>query len=426
MSTESPASVERRTVLNLVASLSLEFLTGCASWFPRQLTPVCPEAPEVSYRDGPLTIDAHCHVFNGTDLQVSDFLSKVAVKQGGALGEGARVLGSILQDLAWSLAPDGLTELAELRGIAGALKSCTRAEASSRVAAMRQLGYSTGRQQLLTALRRSSEFRPFLERFNNKAFSQALDEESKVKFDAVSAIESLPEDVETYHATRRTGAIAILSLEGRSARGMIDFVLQNFQYRYVSVHDYLRTYNEPGTRVVDLMLPSMVDYDWWLSSGSKTPTSLTVQVQVMEQIAILTGGRVHSFVPYDPLRQIAHNLGHSPEDSFSMVTMAIEQRGCVGVKLYPPMGFAPLGNVEVQGNKGSDFWVRKWLPDWTSRDDMGFLLDEAMKKVLHWCEHNEVPVMAHTNLSNGVSRDFEALAGVHYWELVCMRPANTP
>lgn len=421
MSTEKPPFAQRRTVLGLVAALSVESLTGCTSWFHHQPTPVCPESPEVSYKDGPLTIDAHCHVFNGTDLQVGDFLAKVAVKQEGALGEGARMLGSILQDLAWSFAPDGPTELAELRGIAEALKSCTRTEAQSRVAAMRQLGYSTGRQQLRTALRRSSEFRPILERFTNKVFPQALDEESKVKFDAVSVIESLPEDVETYHAAKRTETITILSLKGRSARGMIDFVLQNFQYRYVSIHDYLRTYNEPGTRVVDLMLPSMVDYDWWLSKGRKTPTSLTLQVEVMEQISILTEGRVHGFAPYDPLRQIAHDLGDSSEDSFSVMTMAIEQRGCVGMKLYPPMGFAAYGNEEVQRNKGSHFWARDWLPDWTNRPDMGVLLDNAMKRALLWCEINEVPVMAHTNLSNGAHADFEALAGSHYWELALRR-----
>ena len=39
-----------------------------------------------------------------------------------------------------------------------------------------------------------------------------------------------------------------------------------------------------------------------------------------------------------------------------------------------------------------------------------------MKKVLHWCEDNQVPVMAHANLSNGVSKDFEELAGSSHWK----------
>lgn len=100
-----------------------------------------------------------------------------------------------------------------------------------------------------------------------------------------------------------------------SIKGAYAFVLQNFQYRYVSVHDYLSTYNRPGQRVVDLMLPSMVDYDFWLKKGARTHTSLATQAHVMRQMAIVTGGRVHAFVPFDPLRQVAFALKKTPEDS---------------------------------------------------------------------------------------------------------------
>lgn len=417
MSSSQEVSIRRRAILGIATAIGANSLAGCVSWFRREPAPVCPQSPEVSFPEGPLTIDAHCHVFNGTDLQVRDFLSKIAVQQRGALGAGANALGSLLQELAWSFAPDGATELGVLREIARSLASCTTADVSPRLASLRQQGYSTGREQLRAALRRSTEFRSVLEHFDSNALPLTLDEDVMTKVDAIRIIESLPEDVEAYRSTSRSDALITLSASGRSVTGMIDFVLQNFQYRYVSVYDYLRTYNQPGTRVVDLMLPSMVDYDWWLSMGQKTLTPLRVQVEVMRQIALVTGGRVHGFVPYDPLREVAHSLGYSSEDSFSLVTNGIEQGGCVGVKLYPPMGFAPLGNEAVQREHGLGFWARDWLPDWTNRSDMGALLDSAMAKVLNWCEANQVPVMAHTNLSNGVSKDFEALAGSRYWDL---------
>ncbi len=414
-------SARRRAVLGLGAALAAGPLQGCASWWHRDVERVCPESPAVSDPDGPLTIDAHCHVFNGTDLQITAFLSRVALRQQGALGEGARALGSILQGLAWSFAPDGTAELAELRKVADSLASCTPEQAAARVATLRQDAYTVGRLQLQAALRRSALLRPLLERYRADTLPRDLDAAGRIDFDAIRIIETLPESVESYRAPLLPATPGYLPREPRTAaaraHGMIDFVLQNFQYRYVSVHDYLRTYNQPGTRVVDLMLPSMLDYDWWLVQGDATPTSLATQVEVMEQIAVVTGGRVHAFVPYDPLREVAYELGFAADDSFGRVRAAIEERGCCGVKLYPPMGFAPLGNEQVQREAGTAFWARPWLPAWTRRPDMGALLDRAMARLLAWCEANEVPVMAHTSLSNGAAPDFEALAGAAYWRI---------
>ena len=416
MTSHEDFTIGRRRVLgHAAAALGAASLSGCAFLFPRDLVAVCPQSPEVSLPDGPLTIDAHCHVFNGTDLQIREFLSRVAVKQGGSLGAGARLLGSVLQALAWSLAPDGEAELAELRDIAQSLQTCSDDAATQRLASLRQSGYSRGREQLQAAVRRSEEFRAVRARSLDSAAASSLDADLKAKLDALRLIESLPEDVDAYRASKGARTLSALPVGSRSVQGMIDFVLQNFQYRYVSVHDYLRTYNRPGSRVVDLLLPSLVDYDWWLAKGAATPTPLRTQVQVMRQIAIVTGGRVHGFVPFDPLRQVAFELNHATEDSFGLVTEAVEKHGGVGVKLYPPMGFAALGNAGLKSAGGGNFWARDWLPPWTDRPDLGSRLDQAMLRILTWCQANDVPVMAHTSLSNGVMPEFEALAGSVYW-----------
>lgn len=397
------------------AASAASALTGCAWWQPRNPVPVCPQSPALSLPGRPLTIDAHCHVFNGTDLQVQAFFAKVALHQGGALGLGANLLGSILQGLAWSVAPSGEAELLELKAIASALQGCADPGGSASVASMRQAGYSQGRAQLQAALTRSVEFTALQDKRRRNAVPLILDADTAAQLAAIQRIEDLPLDVETHRANKANKSLHAVSPQGRSIDGLIDFVLQNFQYRYVSVHDYLRTYNKPGTRVVDLMLPSMVDFDHGLALGNATPTPVRTQVQVMRQIALLTGGRVHSFVPFDPLRQVAFDLKLADEDAFSAVRDAIEQHGCIGVKLYPPMGFAALGNHGLKRPDGGNFWARDWLPDWTNRADMGVLLDAAMARLLGWCQTQQVPVMAHTSLSNGVDTAFEALAGAQYW-----------
>lgn len=75
------------------------------------------------------------------------------------------------------------------------------------------------------------------------------------------------------------------------------------------------------------------------------------------------------------------------------------------------MGFAAYGNTSLP----SGFWNRKWLPSWVNDPETGKRLDDAMLKMLRWCETNEVPVMAHTGISNGPSDDFQQLAGAQYW-----------
>lgn len=418
MSAEHFFKNNRRDILRILAALPAgALLAGCPTLFRREPLPVCPNSPDVSLLNGPLTIDAHCHVFNGTDLQIKEFFSRVAARQSGALGAGVKVLGSVLQNLAWSFAPSGDTEIAELRDLSAALRTCTEKEHTARVSSLRQAGYTRGREQLQAAVARSSEFQALLEKRRLGTLELDFDPETISKVEAIRFIEELPPDVETYRAAKANKNLSTMALSGRSVQGLIDFVLQNFQYRYVSIHDYLRTYNQKGVRVVDLMLPSMVDYDFWLAKGQGTLTPLRTQVELMQQMAIITGGRVHGFVPFDPLRQVAYDLKLTGDDSYGLVTKAIEKMGCVGVKLYPPMGFAPLGNRGLDTKSGPPFWERDWLPDWTSRPDLGARLDDAMSKMLSWCEANDVPVMAHTNISNGVIRDFENLAGAEYWKI---------
>ena len=42
-------------------------------------------------------------------------------------------------------------------------------------------------------------------------------------------------------------------------------------------------------------------------------------------------------------------------------------KGCFGIKLYQPMGFAAFGNRDLKTKDGVLFWGRKWLRDWMSR-----------------------------------------------------------
>ena len=72
----------------------------------------------------------------------------------------------------------------------------------------------------------------------------------------------------------------------------------------------------------------------------------------MEQISIMS--RVHGMVPFDPLREAAYRTGRHMHNfsSLAFVQNAIYNQGCIGVKLYPSMGFAPWNNSQLPKN----FW----------------------------------------------------------------------
>lgn len=48
--------------------------------------------------------------------------------------------------------------------------------------------------------------------------------------------------------------------------------------------------------------------------------------------------------------------------------------------------------------------------------NFGQRLDDALAELYGWCCANEVPIMAHSSLSNGGIPEFDALAGSQYWK----------
>ncbi|SFG10913.1 Amidohydrolase [Duganella sp. CF458] len=409
----------RRSFLKYAGVLGLPVLSGCCLFGPREIVPYCPNSGAVSDLKAELTIDVHAHVFNGTDLPVKRFLELVMSRQVGVPGSVAAIIGALLQTAAWSNAPKAREELAELEKIKLKLATCGdrsgQPAISTLVQAMADRAFRNAVQELTNALNAS----PALKSARRKVQDQALALDMKIQAEAAVADEiELVSKMPTYGDYRKylgsaaagEGLVAIARI---SARGAIAFVIQNFQYRYVSVHDYLGLYNVPGKRVIDLLMPMMVDYDWWLAGGSPTASSLAGQVETMEQMAIVTGGRVHAFVPFDPLREVAFGLHLAPSSSLELVKDALD-RGCIGVKLYPPMGFAALGNKRLQ-ERSPAFWRQEWFDERLLLPDLGQRLDTALRSLYRHCVDNDIPIMAHTAQSNGPSGDFEGLAAAEYW-----------
>jgi predicted TIM-barrel fold metal-dependent hydrolase len=387
----SSHSTRREAIIGLGAFSASVGLSSCGTL---PISPFCPADSIISDPNTPLTIDAHAHVFNGSDLQVEGFVSYIL----GLDNPAFKDFGPILQELGRDFAPTANQELAQLQQLHGALFSCDNAIAFNITEALADTGYQRAATELKGALRRALARRIFTAR--------------PLSAEIARQISHLPASRHDYKVLRRRRFRE--APESIAVSGAIDFIIRNFQYRYVNVHDYLFEYSIGKQRKVDLIVAHLVDFDWPIGGGCPTPTPLDEQVLVMEQIARLTNGRVHCFAPYDPLKQVAYTLGLASTSPLQLVQNAILNHGFIGVKLYPPMGFAPLLNASL----GPSFWNVDWLPVGLHRSDMGARLDAALGDLYAWCRANGVPIMAHTSPTNGASPAFKALTKARYWKAV--------
>ena len=439
------------------------------------------------------TIDVHCHIFNGTDLPIESFIHHVAIQN--ALGEAA---GYILQHVNWTLAPEGDNEIAKLQGLVHAgTNAAERANLAASLSddsfqrakkAVSQLGDQQAiapvplRLQSEIAMLRAplpnsadgpkmsnlTDADALSTRDKEKAQQQIIayfrmanseDELLKLANPADAAIPILPKKsapkpmieggVAPIAEAAQTQDAATQAEESRSAAvtaaatqthvhviAMCQFIAQYFRYRYTSVSNYLNTFTPAAGRDVDLMLASMIDYDWWLNGGSPPRTPLKTQVEVMRLISIATSGRVHGFAPFCPLREVAFRAGKTDNDgnptwsSLQFVQDAVLNKGCVGIKLYPPMGFAPYGNSALDLNTDGTprhFWVNPLLPAWLDGPivyppnmgggsaRLGVRMDEVLDELYAWCETNGVPLLAHSAPTNTPDDKYKPLPGETYW-----------
>jgi predicted TIM-barrel fold metal-dependent hydrolase len=184
----------------------------------------------------------------------------------------------------------------------------------------------------------------------------------------------------------------------------------NFRYFLVSNHmkDMLAFAGEGMKKIPEILksmqadspdismwVPLMMDMEF-AYPDAQPALSFADQKMLMTNLALAGKGRVLPFIAYDPRR------------SLQLVKQAIEEEGFIGVKLYPPMGFLPVGNNEAA-------------------------LDANLDDLFQYCIDGNLPITAHCSWSDGVfsNRQDDGIGNVkdHYrnmadpahWEVVLQR-----
>ncbi len=341
-------------------------LGGCAS--DDDVTNGAPDPPvPPGDRDAPwVPIDVHCHVFNGADVPVRGFLRDVVLAAEGADETAADALAWLVDRIVQAGAP----------------------------------GYDAERAVLERMLASGAVGSP-----------ADTPGDTELRGAVATALEETPRLRDELETARRAGAF-----DGPEGPDLPEWLLRGTPRRYVAWawlltrHRYeicaalVRAYGG-GDDGVQLFTPAMVDLDLW-AGGDTAETSADEQVALMELVTRLFGGRVHPIVGFNPWKAaLGLRDGRDPLDP---AREAVARRGFVGVKLYPPMGFAPTSNNLLPPVEG--------LPPGLRRD-----VDLVLDALYGWCAAEAVPIMAHCEQSNEAGPGLASRADPRRWGAVLRR-----
>lgn len=372
------AAVTRRDVLRLVsAGVLANVLSGC-----RHLP--SPGACSLSH---PI-IDVHCHFFNAADVPVEGLVRYVALREKmpekrlSANAQEAKGLENalvvFLVTALGDVAPKAKHELAVLKKGARRISDAELARRKD--------------EQLRVAIRelvsRANEQRST---FSRRSLGESPDYDGLLQ--QLGGTPNLPQTLQRRLDQRRSGGMSDAEVDtlANNAKAhdqigtYLSFVRLMQDYRENLAEAYIKIFASKCR--LSLITPSILDFDKSLHGRSSPQRD---QIDVMDEVQQLVtrkhGIRMHSFVGFDP-----HREAQKPGSSLANVQYAIMEKGFIGVKIYPPMGFKAWGNADPA-------------------------IDAALKRLYVWCRDHDVPIMAHAENSIGAGCGYGNLASPAYWK----------
>jgi hypothetical protein len=350
-------------------------------------------------KGAPIRIDAHCHVFNAQDIPIKRFLTKVMAHDAGDLGWLLKWFGPLIASLAKLITP---TSCEELETLSGGVEVELEIERQQYRFVREFMHWSNGRPDFAAAFDRQAS------QYNEFRGSLGVGPVPRVAgaFSPLTIVQILA-DMHSIGPTEEDRAVRTLyqrlldrrdrvKLKAKSDPwNLVRFAYKATSPRFLNLSLLQRTYQRDPATAIDLFCPSMLDFDYWLGEGGRNGQRQADGIRLMEQLAIASNGAFLPLVAYNPWG----DLGASPGAALARVQDAIQHRGFVGVKLYPPIRFDPgLGTT----------WKRDACPPNTKE------INDALKGFYAWAK--DIPVMAHGSHSIGASDDDEQCASPERWE----------
>lgn len=391
--------VTRRTLLTaLMGSISAIALSGCGQW--RRFF-----QPEVSRT----AIDIHAHFFNGRDVPIVGFLQQTQLRDAHAPVDPqmrSDAFLKLLKAILLAKTPTAAEELATLEnGAAPMSPAAVEAQDEAKVAeALERFSRSAGQSTAGLRTSRSAE-EAILDRIaaevgatpmrkglqTQRAQTTSLASRIYAK-DTSTEAKSLTAGQEREYV-HRSSLMQTIRWAGLLTRSRLDILAE-----------LDRLYGQEGG--IRIFSPSLVDFTaWFFTEESVTPVE--DQIEVVARIAqVYEGALILPFAPFCPLRAALEREDDPDIDPLRNVKHAVMERGFLGVKLYPPMAFRPVGN-------DSDL---SWVPRKPVKG--GAALDRELDDLFVWCVENEVAIKAHATNSIAAGPDTGRFADPAGWQVL--------
>ncbi|WP_417466039.1 amidohydrolase family protein [Kordiimonas sp.] len=432
-------TISRRHLLKLTAALlGTTALAGC---FGRGL-----KIPPGTYKpkdDDPLHIDTHAHIFNAEDLPirgVAGFLTQTHLPLGELGGVIGRSLAFLLEVIVQAVAPGFKKENEELDAILDGQKTYQAPPQLKDKDMIRiiQNGLENGGDPKKDLAKfREHVAITFEKKRRGASFTTSLTLSAEEEADFGRWQTELGEEVleEAYRQSekaddrRREDRFVPTTLAAYALAIFIFYLLAPEVLRAAisshigNAHRLMRIFGEArnGVPAIDLFVTAEVDMDIWVHQSHRGSKNTQIETQtLMEKIALATDGRMLPFASFDPLREVVtreKNLAHAGSGVMPEITplelakRAVLERGFVGIKLYPAMGFKPYFNVEFDADEHAH-----WPKAGQKIIGLGAKLDAALFELYRFCLDHDVPVMCHANTSMYSHRDYKTRGQPKNWQ----------
>lgn len=398
----------RRKFLKNSTAMSALLAAGCGL-----------EKPEIT-RGLPInSVDIHTHIFNGRDIPITGFLTQVALRDTGNPPGNSPYSGliNLIKEIALSSTPFAKDELAAMKenktqhylALEGELLKQDERNVAKGINRFEQLVMNQNKSSDLFTNEQQQSNRGMLKKLYDLIGSDVeriATEKSRRNNAGAIAARIYQTDVSPLKRlmNQNTSLFQTLRWAGlltRDRRGILS--------RLIDL--YGKLVDDGKTQEIQIFSPSIVDFEYWLIEDESF-SPIRDQVQVMSEIARReTRVVLLNFVAFCPLRATLDK--RKGLDPLGLVKMAVsKQYGFAGVKLYPPMGFKPIGNDPNKAyGKKPGYMVN------------GKKLDTELRRLYSWCIDNDVPIKTHGNNSIEADVNTGCNASPEYWGKVLAIPA---
>lgn len=361
-----------------------------------------PKAPDA-------TIDIHAHIFNGRDLPVNGFFTQVVLREPHAPTDPSFLTTSftrLVTSIMLSGTPSARTELTSLRknGVVPQTFPEIIEQDEARVAAALGNFAENAEKSAPAGLAGPTGDQRIFDRLANEVGQpglrnslQAPRAQARTLARGLYATNSENLDGRVRRYRHASPFVQTLRWAGLLTRGRADVLAE-----------IVRLYGgESGVRV---FAPSIVDFEKWLTLEDPGTSPIRDQIEVYAALALgFTDSLILNFVPFCPLRAALEreDARDANYDALANVKFAVEERGFAGVKLYPPMGFQPIGNASLPADGAPRMPVAGPV-----------VLDDELNALYRWCLENDVPIKAHANKSVSAQPGSDAYASPLGWRTV--------